>query len=261
MFLVVRFVVCRSRILILSFDFCLSLARLFLLTVPFDRIVGDTNNLLDIRFDTGADTLPREQNGDGNDGDIPKQEVQDVPKLDVHNVMEGQLVELFESARQFGKDTLQVRLEVRRSSLPASIVCLSVLPFLSRAKLNHHLGYKRRYQRMLNLMANDDVSDALAIVQEFMGEFQQRKVTEHTVICQVLIPCEEVFCVRDSSTGQIVQGNADEKFRTVYHLVRFEQVVTTHLINDGKGFFPFRMEQGNWLITDIDDLLGGNLLL
>lgn len=220
-------------------------------TVPLGRISGPD---LELRFEHGL--------GAG-EHDVPRQP--DSPEdgepeleLDVHRIMEGRLVGLFESAREFGKETLQVRLEIRPSAEPAFVAGLFVFPFLSRSTLAKSPGYARRYQRMLNLMASNDTSDAMALIQEFIEE----KRLEHTVICQVIVPCEELFCVRDAQTGLVVQGHGDEKFRTVLHLVRFEKVVTTRLRNDGGGaLFPYRQEQGDWQITDIDDLLGGNLLL
>jgi hypothetical protein len=92
-----------------------------------------------------------------------------------------------------------------------------------------------------------------------LEEFRKSKVMESTVICQVLIHCDEIFCVKDAETGRLLQGHADEKFRRVVHLVRFEQTVTTHWTDSG-GILPFRVEPGEWQITDIDDLLEGNLL-
>jgi hypothetical protein len=220
-------------------------------TVPFDRIAANDS---EVRFHHAL-------GAGGDDPPLQNDQEEEAPVLDVDKIMEGQLVGLFEAAREFGKDTLQVRLEIKASTEPAYVVSLFAFPFLSRRDLANSPGHAPRYLRMLNLMASNDTSEALAIIQEFMGEFQRNRVAEHTVICQVRIPCEEVFCVRDATTGHVVQGHGDEKFRTVFHLVRFEQVVTTHLINNGRGLFPFRREQGNWKITDIDDLLGGNLLL
>ena len=57
----------------------------------------------------------------------------------------------------------------------------------------------------------------------------------------------------------IIQGQQLDKPRKVFHLVRMEMVVES-FVKDS-GIFPFRNEQGNWQITDIDDLLEGNLML
>jgi hypothetical protein len=65
--------------------------------------------------------------------------------------------------------------------------------------------------------------------------------------------------VKDLSTGAILQGSEDEKFRKVFHLVRFEMVVDT--IPRTHPIVPFEMVPRNWQITDIDDHLEGNLML
>jgi hypothetical protein len=106
-----------------------------------------------------------------------------------------------------------------------------------------------------------------------------------TVICQVLIECDEVFWVKDLSTGAILQGGGQEEediptittitttssmssssssskapFRRVVHLVRFEMVVDV-MDAPHHWILPFDMKLGRWQITDIDDHLKGNLLL
>ena len=101
-----------------------------------------------------------------------------------------------------------------------------------------------------------------------------------TVICQVLIECDEVFWVKDLSTGAMLQGGWQEEdiptitttttttpssssnapFRRVVHLVRFEMVVDV-MDAPHRWILPFDMKLGRWQITDIDDHLKGNLLL
>jgi deoxyribodipyrimidine photolyase len=79
---------------------------------------------------------------------------------------------------------------------------------------------------------------------------------ESTLILQVLVHCNEKFCVKDVTTDQVVQGHADKKVRSVSHLVRLERVVT-HIFLDNRG--PSGVELGSWQITDWDDLLEGNI--
>jgi hypothetical protein len=92
-----------------------------------------------------------------------------------------------------------------------------------------------------------------------LNSYQDQGYVESTVICQVLVECDEVFRVKDLSTGATIQGYDDEKFRKVWHLVRMETVVETHPANG--IIIPFEHRQGNWQITDIDDLLDGNLII
>ena len=93
-----------------------------------------------------------------------------------------------------------------------------------------------------------------------------------TVICQVLLECDEIFWVKDLATGTILQGGlpppseeedggtSSSSFRRVVHLVRFEMVVDVTK-RRRNWILPFDMKLGRWQITDIDDHLKGNLLL
>ena len=173
------------------------------------------------------------------------------------------LLDLYQSAREYGKDSLRVRLEIRPcKDEDPQMVSLFTFPFLSRANMKRYHDRKNKYIQFLDMMSmQGGVSgEAMSIIHEFMDEFHKDKVMESTVVCQVLIPCDEIFCVKDTETGRLIQGHADEKVRRVVHLVRFEQVVKSHW-TESKGFLPFRLEPGNWQVTDIDDLLEGNLVL
>jgi hypothetical protein len=89
---------------------------------------------------------------------------------------------------------------------------------------------------------------------------------ESTIIAQCLVWCDEIFYVKDLTTGQIVQGQQDEKdsssttpeMQKTPHLVRMERTVVTKR-DPITG--NFTNDQEDWIITDIDDLLGGNLLV
>jgi hypothetical protein len=178
--------------------------------------------------------------------------------IGVESMVESRLVELFESARESGKDQMQVRLESKPNGAP-HMVNLFVFPFLSRKLLRNDSGYKRKYQQLVDHMAVSPI-DALPSYHDLITDWQQRGYTESTVICQVLVPCDEIFWVKDLATGNTIQGHEDGLIRKVWHLVRMEMVVTTHPAKD-RLILPFRHTQGNWQITDIDDMLDGNLLL
>jgi hypothetical protein len=174
-------------------------------------------------------------------------------------MVESRLVELFESARKSGKDQMQVRLESKPDGAHAHMVNLFVFPFLSRNLLREDSGLKRKYQQLLDYMAVSP-TDALPIYHELEADYRKRGYTEHTVICQVLVPCDEIFGVKDLATGSTIQGHEDGLIRKVWHLVRMEMVITTHP-DKNRFILPVRHTQGNWQITDIDDLLDGNPLL
>lgn len=175
---------------------------------------------------------------------------------DVNFMVEENVRKLYQSAHEFGKHHLQVRLDCRPNV--ARMESIFVFPFLSRAALKVLPRLKEHYQRLLDVMA-ESPSDSIPIWHELLDEVRYNGTVGSTVICQVLMECDEVFWVKDLSTGVILQGHEDEEFRKVFHLVRFEMVVDT--VPRQGGLVPFEMKPGTWQITDIDDHLQGNLLL
>jgi len=73
-----------------------------------------------------------------------------------------------------------------------------------------------------------------------------------TIVAQVTVMCYERFRVVDVHTGECVQGDSNAKINLVPHLVRFERVIK--ISDDFKQWYL-----GSWKITDIDDLLDGNI--
>jgi hypothetical protein len=221
--------------------------------VPFD----DLSRSFSVRFSNESYSNPHEETEKQTSGSILSQNM-------VETLVHPNLLKLYLSTREFGSESLRVRLEIKPTDETAILVNLFTFPFLSRSNNKQR---EKKYNLLLDSIAAshgyswDGLSnDAMQTVHEFMEEFRKSKVMESTVICQVLIHCDEIFCVKDAETGRLLQGHADEKFRRVVHLVRFEQTVTTHWTDSG-GILPFRVEPGEWQITDIDDLLEGNLLL
>lgn len=175
---------------------------------------------------------------------------------DTNFMVEQKLRTLYQSAHEFGKHQIQVRLDCRPTR--ARIQNLFVFPFLSRPMLKRNPGLKEQYQQLLDVLEVHP-REAIPIYRELVEEMQNHGNAESTVICQVLLECDEVFWVKDLSTGVLLQGRDDDEFRKVFHLVRFEMVVQT--IPRRHPIVPFRMVPGNWQITDIDDHLDGNLML
>jgi hypothetical protein len=176
---------------------------------------------------------------------------------DTDSMVQENLRELYQSAHEFGKHQLQVRLDCRPTDV-ARMESIFVFPFLSRSALKTTPSLKEDYQSLLAVMA-ESPRDSIPIWHDVLDKVRRSSNRmESTVICQVLLECEEVFWVKDRTTGVVLQGYDDEEPRTVVHLVRFEMVVETipvpHLI-------PFQMKTGSWQLTDIDDLLKGNLLI
>ena len=209
--------------------------------VPFDKIAKDDNHL---DFEHSITSSSEEDTE--NSGILQS----------VDQMVEGKLLSLFESAREHGKDQIQVRLQTQPTG--AHMVNLFVFPFLSRDLLKRDPSIKDKYLQLLELMVVAP-REALPVYHDFVEEFRQRGSTESTVIAQVLVSCDEIFWVKDTKTGRTIQGHEDGLVRKVWHLVRMEKVVETTPANG--LILPFRHTQGNWQITDIDDLLDGNLLI
>jgi hypothetical protein len=171
-------------------------------------------------------------------------------------MIEPNLQKLYQSAHQFGKYQLQVKLDCRPTM--ARMENLFVFPFLSRKAIKGIPGLKEQYQQLLRVMA-ESPRESIPLYQDLARVMAESSIAESTIICQVLLECDEVFWVKDLSTGTILQGYEDETFRKVYHLVRFEMVVET--VPRDHAFIPFQMVPGTWQITDIDDHLDGNLII
>ena len=216
-----------------------------MMTVPMDKLgKGDGQLMFDYSTNPG---MGMENTLDGDKGDI----------LGTTEAMiEPNLQQLYQSAHQFGKYQLQVKLDCRPTL--ARIQNLFVFPILSRRALKGIPGLKEQYQHLLQVMA-ESPRDSIPIYQDLARAMAETGIAESTVICQVLVECDEVFWVKDLSTGTILQGYEDEKFRKVYHLVRFEMVVET--VPRDRAWIPFEMVPGTWQITDIDDHLDGNLMI
>jgi len=221
-------------------------------TLSKERQLGFDSNDTDIDTDTATDTdIDTDTANDTNTEAVSPGLSNDF----LEPMVEKKLRSLFQDAREYGKDQMQVRLDFKPQK--AHMVNLFVFPFLSRNLLQVQPEIKDKYTQLLEFMGTNP-RDAMPIYHEFVADFGDRGWTENTVIAQVLVPCEEVFWVKDLATGAIIQGVEDETPRTVAHLVRMEMVVRS---KPSDGFFPFEHEQGNWQMTDIDDLLEGNLII
>ena len=214
--------------------------------LPFDTVVIDDSSLA---FNHSLSSQTGENDNNNNSSFVADD--------DLGYMVQSSLRSLYESASQCGKDQIQVRLECKPTG-DAKLVNLFVFPFLSRRAMKGSPGLKGKYEELLNLMTVSAQS-ALPVYQELIQDFLHGGHVDSTVICQVLVECDEIFWVKDLNTGLTIQGYEDGKIRKVWHLVRFECVVET--FPKQEGFLPFQHKQGNWQITDIDDILDGNLII
>ena len=172
-------------------------------------------------------------------------------------MMEGRLRQLFQSAHMSGKNQIQIRLQT--TPVNSQIVSLFCFPLLCRKILQDEPNFKDRYFEFLSSVSHSPL-DGFPIFQKILEDymFKNDGKISSTVVCQVMVLCDEIFWVKDIESGATIQGFEDGAVRKVWHLVRMEMIVEAR---QAKGFFPISLSQGNWQITDIDDMLDGNLIL
>jgi hypothetical protein len=225
--------------------------------------------------------------------DSPKDDAEDEGGPDVEYMLDQPLRRLFQSAHEHGRDQLLVRLET--TPVRAVFYSLFCLPFVSRRMVARDPSILERMRKIVyqlnNSLRNPPEREARSSDGETasspsspsssftsMYEYVQSQVErndrlETTVELQVLVECEEVFHVVDRATGALVQGGCGGAVcggggeredgtvagdssgkRRVWHLVSLEATSTTTFADS----FPYlpNTTAGNWIITDIDDLLG-----
>jgi hypothetical protein len=158
------------------------------------------------------------------------------------------------------------------------LVSLYSIPYISRSNIKNDRPLLEFYRTMLEKPSMNRAPDLNKLRQEHL----EMGIMESTVIAQVMVWCNEIFYVKDVATGAILQGhyhhqdpthngddnddddnnnggddNSPARPRLVQHLVRMEMTVKTDKTASGS----FRNVQENWIITDIDDLLDGNLIV
>jgi hypothetical protein len=176
-------------------------------------------------------------------------------------------------------------IEIRLKIVPYDMEFISLysIPYLSRdnaTKDPHLLSF---YKQMLQKKGKDRTPDLNKLRKQYLDQGRM----ESMVIAQCLVWCKEIFYVRDVRTGEILQGtyyddpisssssssgggggtskdnviidDDDDELPRIPHLVRMEKTVITE--SDVVTGGVIRNIQSDWIITDIDDLLGGNLVV
>lgn len=211
------------------------------LTVPFVKVpqesIAKYNNDGDISIDFNSNrTIEEKEELAVTEAASEKEDKDD------NLIFEPKLYNLFHGAKKSGKDQLEVLLE--STPTQATLHSLHALPTLSRSLAENHPQilqeiYEERASGTNN-MGNNYTSRILT---------ETGKV-ESTIFADVVVQCDERFWVKDLETGAIVQGNDDRKVCPVLHTLRLERV-STFVPEKGRTL-------GNWLVTDVDDLLDGN---
>jgi hypothetical protein len=172
--------------------------------------------------------------------------------------MEKKLISLYQSTKDnyfLTADDKETELYLQTVVSDAELVSLYSIPYISRSNVKDDPTLLEFYRNMLEKPSMNRAPD----LNKLRHEHLETGIMESTVIAQVLVECFEIFYVKDVASGAILQGQDDvtRPARPVSHLVRMEMTVKTNKNASGS----FRNVHGNWIITDIDDLLDGNLIV
>ena len=223
--------------------------------IQFDQIVNPPPPLLDSDSSTSA--------GDGGtDSSHDKRRIED---LDCSPMLESHLINLYKSAHEHAKSKLSIQLQSQPHS--AKLMNLFAVPFLTREEVQSKPALRHCFRSIVKDIEKQglEMGRRLNAVECFkVGMFSLNEMADKqyarnreekmqaTVIAQVEIQCDEIFCVKDVDSGKVIQGDADGKVNDVTHLCRFEIVVDICPLSG-------EIELGHWQITDWDDLLDGNI--
>lgn len=212
--------------------------------VPMNSIINDTYEL---NFHS---TIGGTKEAEKTDESSESQTTADVD-IPLGNMFEEKVISLFQSA----KANIDKETDICLKTIPysAELVSLYSIPYLSRRNTKSDKNLLSFYRAMMEKPSRDRVDD----LNKLRKDKLEKGIMESTVIAQVLVWCNEVFYVKDVASGKVLQGTDDEDtLRNIPHLVRMESTVKT--TKDEVG--TFRNVQEDWIITDIDDMLEGNLI-
>jgi hypothetical protein len=234
-------------------------------SVPFESIVIQDGEF-DIDF---QHTIKTSSKGDADaDADETIIDTTDESKINIDDMIEENLKELYQSAHASGRQNLQITLQTK--PVGAKFMSCFWIPYLTRQEVKTKPAMRRCFHNVraqieseLEALEAPSTMDAYKLIMRELEEFSKRQTTdnehystvESTVVALIQVECDEVFSVVDLETQQVLQGHADQKVRRVQHVVRLEQV-TKWIMHDTQGFY---VENGPWQITDWDDLLDGNI--
>ena len=193
----------------------------------------------------------------------PEDDFDDENAPELEYMLQKQLRCLYETAHEHTRHNLQIRLQTE--PYDAEIMSMFLIPFITcerveatpalrHALRNVWVHLEEKEEKLGRRLGMGEAISEIAGELESLAKKQadSQGVVESTIICQALIKCREIFTVKDVELDQVVQGDPEGKVNDVTHLVRFEMKVSAS-INGGPSTL------GSWQITDIDDLLEGNV--
>jgi hypothetical protein len=188
--------------------------------------------------------------------ETPNEDIQTVRdpegSVPLEQMFQEKVIDLYSAA----KGSIAKETEVCLKTYPhtTELVSLYAMPYISRDNIKNDKALLSFYRELMSMSAIDRPTK----LTKLRNEKLEAGIMESTVIAQVLVWCNEIFFVKDVESGKILQGSDQhETARNVCHLLRMESTVKT--TKDPHG--SFKNIQGDWIITDIDDLLGGNLIV
>lgn len=208
-------------------------------------VISDETTEKESTLETSQSTHKMSSEGD------KKVFVDETDAPDVTHMLDRPLRRLFQSAHESGRDQLLIKLK----SEPKRAMLYTVfgIPFLTKRQAEADTSLLNRVRDLLALIRTDS-DTAFAGINDIIrqGVSLPKEKMETTIEVQVLVECEEEFQVMDRKSGILLQGPEDGLVRSVIHLVRLETVATW------RGKFPSLPSRtlDNWIITDIDDLVG-----
>jgi hypothetical protein len=233
-----------------------------------DLDVTPSDSEFDVDFEHTIDPNPLTNSEDNNLSSITetKESQSQTEEQEESCMLQQSLRNLYQSARQHSHPN-KINILLRTLPISASIESMFPIFGLSRNLVQNHPNLRHSYRNLVKEIQRKEqemgsklnpIQVGTIIMNGFLSLMDQSaKLSPNgkgviTIIAQVSIQCQEVFCVKDVETGEILQG--DGQSREVTHLVRFEIVLRE---NFDKG--PWDMEIGRWQISDWDDLLEGNV--
>ena len=177
---------------------------------------------------------------------------------EIEHMMTPALRRLFQSAHDNGTNQLRIRLQVTPKR--AYFHRLHGIPFVSRQQVDDRPSLLHNV--FINAATGKFQADVTTLYNFLSDNAAEQSLKsgngtmETTLAAEALIVCDEIFCVWDAETGQVLQGKETTSPTEVGHVVIFERSCQTTPQGDHFPYLPQITHLSNWQIVDIDDLLG-----
>ena len=231
--------------------------------IPWDRIITDRDDgVSEIDF---CETIEISRKGEGEafrielENDSVNNDDGQSEKIPIRKIFEQKAIDLYNSSvNEIGNRSEKERFELCLKMIPRDFkfVTLYAIPYLSRRNAKSDPELLTFYGKMLKEESSKRAPYLSKLRQDHL---ENNGYMESTIIAQCLVWCDELFYVKNLSTGEIIQGkDSSTEMQRTPHLVRMERTVVT---KKDQATGKFDNLQEDWIITDIDDLLGGNLVI